>query len=354
MSCTNEFIIGTKVNNMAKGKQGNTASAARRREQVRQQRQQAETQRTQTQQVRKTASRRRVARRSIWQSPWTLVGIIVVLVALVVGIFFALSNQSSQSASTDATTALKMVTSVDPKTLATVGNGGSNVKNLLTPTAKGSSPLKGSNGKPEVFYMGADYCPYCAAQRWAIIVALSRFGTFSQLTPIQSAEQNISTYTFHNSSYSSQYIDFVPVEIYDNQGNPLDKLTPDQQTLVNTYDAPPYVQANSKGSFPFIDIANQYVSSGAFYSQQSILNMSQLDIAKQITDSTTNVSKGVLGTANYLTAAICNATQNQPASVCTAAPIPQIQQSLPKASGSTGSQLAAIAGPADMITRRIQ
>ncbi len=337
---------------MAKAKQRNNGSAAQRREQVRQQRQQAETQQAQTQQVRKTASRRRATRRSIWQSPWTLVGIIVVLVALVVGVFFTLSNQSSQNAGSDAATALKTITSLDPKTLATVGTGGSGVKSLLTPTGKGSTPLQGSSGKPEVFFMGADYCPYCAAQRWGIIVALSRFGTFGPLSPIQAAEQNLSTYTFHNSSYTSQYIDFVPVEIYDNSGNALDKLSTAQQTLVNTFDAPPYVTAANKGSFPFIDIANQYVASGAFYPQTTILNMSQLDIAKQITDSTTDVSKGVLGTANYLTAAICTATNNQPATVCTAQPIPQIQQSLPKASGSTGSNLAAFAGSADIITRR--
>ena len=35
--------------------------------------------------------------------------------------------------------------------------------------------------------MGAEYCPYCAAQRWAMIVALSRFGTFSGLTTVHSA-----------------------------------------------------------------------------------------------------------------------------------------------------------------------
>lgn len=335
---------------MAKPKQRNNASAAQRREQVRQQRQQAETQHAQTQQVRRGAARRRVARRSIWQSPWTLVGIIVVLVAIVVGVFFALSNQSSQNSVSDAATALKTITSIDQKTLATVGTGG--VKSLLTPAAKGSTPLKGTDGKPQFFFMGGEFCPYCAAQRWGMIVALSRFGTFSNVTPIQSSEQNISTYSFHNSSYSSQYIDFVPVETLDNSGNPLDKLTAAQQTLVSTYDAPPYVQADSKGTIPFIDIANQYVSSGAFYSQQTILNMSQLDIAKQITDSTTDVSKGVLGTANYLTAAICAATNNQPANVCTAAPIPQIEQSLPKATGSTGSQLTGFAGPMDMITRR--
>ena len=34
---------------------------------------------------------------------------------------------------------------------------------------------------PEILYMGAEYCPYCAAQRWSTIIALSRFGKFSGL-----------------------------------------------------------------------------------------------------------------------------------------------------------------------------
>ena len=38
-----------------------------------------------------------------------------------------------------------------------------------------------SNGKPEILYIGAEFCPYCAAERWAIAVALSRFGTLSPL-----------------------------------------------------------------------------------------------------------------------------------------------------------------------------
>ena len=34
---------------------------------------------------------------------------------------------------------------------------------------------------PVILYEGGEFCPYCAAQRWSIIVALSRFGTFSDL-----------------------------------------------------------------------------------------------------------------------------------------------------------------------------
>src|SRR5215469_5182042 len=39
-----------------------------------------------------------------------------------------------------------------------------------------------SDGKPEMLYIGAEYCPYCAAMRWSMAVALSRFGALS--TPL--------------------------------------------------------------------------------------------------------------------------------------------------------------------------
>jgi hypothetical protein len=44
----------------------------------------------------------------------------------------------------------------------------------------GPQPLT-ADGKPLVLYVGAEYCPFCASQRWAVVVALSRFGTFSNL-----------------------------------------------------------------------------------------------------------------------------------------------------------------------------
>jgi len=32
-----------------------------------------------------------------------------------------------------------------------------------------------------VSYVGGEYCPYCAIQRWALLVALSKFGSFTNL-----------------------------------------------------------------------------------------------------------------------------------------------------------------------------
>src|SRR5260221_14790452 len=99
---------------MAKTKQtGSSTSAAQRRQQAREQRT-GGNQDTQAQQARRTANRRKT-KQSIWASPWTLIGIIVVLVALVVGAFFYISNQANQSNATAASTAFKTITHIDPK-----------------------------------------------------------------------------------------------------------------------------------------------------------------------------------------------------------------------------------------------
>jgi thiol-disulfide isomerase/thioredoxin len=225
-------------------------------------------------------------------------------------------------------TVVKQVTTVDPSVLTTVGTGQTQAK----PTKlSGGSALNGPNGKPEVFYYGAEYCPYCAAERWPMIVALSRFGTFSDLSQITSSSTDVypstHTFSFYHSSYTSQYIDFVPLEVESYQGVSLETPSADEQQLINQY--------NPNGSFPFIDIANQYSIVGATYDPQVLSNLTWQQIASALSNAQSPVAQGILGTANYLTAAICAATGQQPASVCQAAPIPQVQQALNSSTGNT-------------------
>jgi hypothetical protein len=112
-----------------------------------------------------------------------------------------------------------------------------------------TAPALTTGGKPEVLYIGAEYCPYCAAERWAVVVALSRFGAFSGLGETASSPSdvfpNTSTLTFHGASYASNYLTFTGKEIQGNQvvnGKyaPLDTLSSAQQALFDKYDAPPY------------------------------------------------------------------------------------------------------------------
>ena len=184
-----------------------------------------------------------------------------------------------------------------------------------------------------MLYIGAEYCPYCAAERWAMIVALSRFGTFSGLATIHSAAAdgagnaepypNTPTWTFANAKYTSPYLTFSTVEQYTNVPDSsngfyttLQTMTKAQQALITKYDAPPYV--STAGSIPFVDFGNKYLVAGASYSPQVLAGLSWATIGADLSNPNSAVAKAVDGTANYITAAICKLTGNQPASACTA------------------------------------
>ncbi len=268
---------------------------------------------------------RKVVRRANRGGSWLWIGIILGSIVLIVGVllYVYFTNTTSDVVSSDPAV-FNAITHVDPTLLEQVGTG--NAQSTLQAIKGGPPPLTGPSGKPEFFYVGGEYCPYCAAQRWAIVVALSRFGTFSPLQQTHSSEQNLATLTFHNSTYTSQYVDFVAKEIEDNQGNKLETLTSDQQHNFDTYDSPPYMQ--SAGSIPFINVANKYASSGSYYLPDTLANLSWQDIAAQMKQTDNNVSKGILGSANYLTAAMCASTQNKPDTVCNATYIQQIEKTL--------------------------
>src|SRR6266480_5347594 len=231
---------------MAKTKQ-KPVSAAQRREREKQQRQQ----RLNSNQDNRSQARNKGKKQN--QSnmrQWLLIGGVLMIIAIIIGAFIILSNQQSggPGGPTKASSQVfSAVTNVQSNVLTTVGTGG--VQNPLH-AVKGPPPiLVGPTGKPQFLYIGAEYCPYCAAQRWATVVALSHFGTFDKLYQTTSSSTDVypstPTFTFYTghyggSFYTSKYIDFVPVETEDQQQNPLQTPTADQQNLLNTYDVPPY------------------------------------------------------------------------------------------------------------------
>ncbi len=323
-------------------------SAAQRREQIRQQRLQRDS--SQNTQQAKTRRVRRTVRRGV--NPWWYIGGVLAVVVIVIGIFIYIARQQGNVATTGTTdtTVLQQVAHVSPALLSQVGT--SDVKNAFQAVKQKQPILMGPTGKPEFLYYGAEYCPYCAGQRWGVVVALSRFGTFTKLPEIASSSTdvypNTATFSFYKSSYTSSYIDFVPLEVEDGQGKPLQTPTTDQQKLIATYNAPPYTQS---AGFPFIDVGNQYVMTGPAYVPDVLAGLSQKDIAGQLSSTDSASSKAIMATANYMTASICLITNNQPASVCSDTSIQQIEQSMPKlATANTGSsQLATVSGQSDIL-----
>jgi hypothetical protein len=177
-------------------------------------------------------------------------------------------------------------------------------------------------GKPEVLFMSGEYCPYCAAERWAVAAALGRFGVLSGTRFIHSSPTDVypdtPTMSFYKSSYTSRYVAFVPVEWYSAKPDPatptgyayLQRPTPQQAAVFSRY---------SGGGFPFLDIGNRYVASGVQYLPSALASMTWAQVAAAMRDPSSPVAKDIDGAANMITAAICKLTHGQPGSVCTSA-----------------------------------
>ncbi len=286
----------------------------------------------------RAAEHRAEQRRRILIASGSVIAVIAVVVAFIV--FKANSKPSTPVASSSSTVTgsalndlVATVTSVPASTLDKVGDGGSAVSAKPIPV-KGTAPALTSGGKPEMVYEGAEYCPYCAAERWAMIVALSRFGTFSGLQTISSATKDgrgsaepypaTPTWTFAHATYTSKYLTFTPVEAYTNIPDTstgfyttLQTPTAAQTALLTKYDAPPYVASADAGSIPFVDVGNKSLIIGASYNPGILSGLSWSQIAADLSNPNSSVAKSIDGVANYMTAAICKMTGNQPASACT-------------------------------------
>jgi hypothetical protein len=214
-----------------------------------------------------------------------------------------------------------------------VGTGG--LANPWQPI-RGQPVLTGPGGHPEFFYVGGEFCEFCATERWAILNALSRFGAFRQLNQLRSFDEQIATFSFYHSTYTSPYVDFVPVEHVGNTKDIIGQfvlLQPfegDQEQLFNHYASTTYLPTGS--GLPFIDLNNQYLLGGGLdpgiLQDASHVPLSWQEIARALNTSTSPLAQQILGTANYLTAAICLVTHQQPGSVCQSSVIQQIEAAL--------------------------
>jgi thiol-disulfide isomerase/thioredoxin len=195
-----------------------------------------------------------------------------------------------------------------------------------TPPARlaATAPPLTVGGKPEILYVGAEWCPYCAAERWALVMALSKFGTFGPLRGTTSSSDDINpstpTFSLYRAKYTSSYFTFVPVEEETDTHAPLQAPTAAQSALFAQFDAPPYISQANAGSIPFIYFDGKYLVLGAQYDAGAIAGKSFTSAVPYMTSGTNSTSKGAEAAAGYLVGDICSLTHDQPASVCSHVP----------------------------------
>jgi hypothetical protein len=296
------------------------------------------------------AQRRAEQRRRIYLAGGSILVVVIVVVAFVL-VKLNSSGTAAPSSNGPTGTALASVvndvTNVPTSVTDKVAGGavpagmfadGSTTGSMQTAANLGSyfatvngTPLTG-NGKPEVLFIGSEYCPYCAAQRWAMVNAFSRFGTFTGLTTIHSSSSdsypNTPTLTFYGSTYTSKYISFTSVEEQHDYriGNsssssvayaPLQTATAAEQALQAKYDPGP--TSDPGQSIPFIDFGNKYVQVGNLspLNPPMLAGLTWAQVATDMNNPSSSVGSAEIANANYETAAICELTNNQPATACT-------------------------------------
>ncbi len=253
-----------------------------------------------------------------------VIAILIGLVALVVYVFTR--PPLAQSGGTSSPTPPSVVTAlahVPPSMFDSVGVDVTAKPTPLTPPrVLVGQPRLELGGKPEVLFVGAEYCPFCAAERWSLAVALSRFGRLRGLQDTQSAGGSvfagIQTFSFAGTRLESPYLSFVGVELYSDELNAdgsyarLESLTPAESALVARYAG----ATPASTPIPFVDIGNRMVATTSPFTPGLLTRHSQSDIVTALSQPTEAIGQAVVAGANQLTAGLCLATGQRPTAVC--------------------------------------
>lgn len=261
------------------------------------------------------------------------IGLLVAIVTLIstLVIYSPLTSASKppeidKSVSTSILNSLKQVSQ---QALTSQPNSAKVILQPIPPAAR----LPGALGKlPEVVYVGADYCPFCASVRWSVTLALLRFGDFDGLKYMRSSSKDsfpdTPTLSFYQSKYQSRYLTFTPVELQDREGNALQDPTPEQNNILDKFNVAPYTL--SPKAIPFLYIGGQYVQSGAPVSPGILQGLDWEQVTKQLQKSDSQIAQPILSNANLLTAAFCQLTAQAPSNVCKAPGVVAAASSLPR------------------------
>jgi thiol-disulfide isomerase/thioredoxin len=256
-------------------------------------------------------------RHSRWA--WAGLGMVALVIGAAVALF--LSSGGGSGANATATAASGTVPAgshrpSDPSNAASVALG-------QVRRESGEPLLEG--GRPLVFFMGAEWCPFCASERWALVEATSRFGKWSGLGELRSREgqdyfPSLPTYDLTQATYTSRYINLRHKELATVDGDPLQKLGSFEETLVDEYD--------ERGSIPFLFASGppgRYTVELGF-SPGLLTGQTFASLHEEVAAAApTPAVEAIRGQADAITALICKLDGKQPANVCAKGSIPALE-----------------------------
>jgi hypothetical protein len=267
--------------------------------------------------------------------------IVFLLTILVLPVAVAQGAGRSDGSTPAPTAVARLVTHVPARTLNAVG-AGSVLPNRGFGVFKLGSRLV-RDGKPEVLSLSLAWCPHCAANSWALAVALSRFGKLRRLRVLNTGTYycklvsdpcSLKPYpcypfthglSFFHTSFHSPYLRLREVVMQTVTGRNLQAPSPADVLAVNPFD-PGANQA------PALDIGGGYGFLSAGFDPGVLAHKSWSKIAGSLADSHNPVARHVDGLANLFTAAMCGATDGRPVAVCRSKGVRAVDSRLRKAS----------------------
>lgn len=256
---------------------------------------------------------------------WGIVALVLVIVVVLVVIKVTGTSDTTTNAgpppSPAPTPVVHAVTRIPSSVYDAVGVTSPDAA-ITAPTLLAGTDALERDGKPEVVFVGDEFCPYCAAERWAVVAALSRFGSFTNLDVSQSgtneAFPGTPTFSFAGTTYTSRYVAATLTEHYGDQKNSagtgyavLDPLSSSEKALLARYD-----RTKTGEVVPFLDIAGRGVLAGGDFSPAILQQLSSTQIATGLTDPKDPATQAIVSAANEIAAVICSADGQLPTPVC--------------------------------------
>ena len=140
---------------------------------------------------------------------WTAFAIVAIVVVVV------FTGHKSGGDSPDIGKAVPSSVMNDLTTVSASVFDAAGAKDAKPPAYATSTPA----GTPQFLYMGSEFCPFCAVQRWIIVTALARFGAWHNLTLSESATTRgevypgTPTFSFAGTTFDSPYVKVSTVEM---------------------------------------------------------------------------------------------------------------------------------------------
>ena len=266
----------------------------------------------------------------------TIAIVLGVIVLVIVAITARPPARNAVHQATAPAVVVAQVSGVPAAVFDAVGNGPANAS-WTAPTVLSPPSTITDRGKPEVIYVGAEYCAFCAAERWPLVVALARFGQFTRLSAVASSSNAafpaVHSFSFVGATYTSPYVVLSATEQFSNVRGPDGAF----QSLgtVPARDRPALDRASQAaadgmppGTLPLVDVAGIEALATSQFSPAVLGSAPMTSIAGQLANPTATTTEAIIAAANQLSAGICTATGQRPAAVCSSPGVRQADQAL--------------------------